>query len=52
LDGNHFKFTTFPIIATTKTNIRRSVDYWAANGENGDTTFFCNVQTTKTIGTN
>jgi len=57
LDGDHWKSTTFSTFTTsfaivTIANIRRSIGYWIADEETGNITSFCNVQTTKSIGTN
>jgi len=59
LDGDQWKFTTFPtfttsfVIATTTTiDTRRVTGYWTLDGESGNTTFFCIVETVRTTGTN
>jgi hypothetical protein len=60
LDGNHYKSTTFStfitsfVVATTTITIeiRSFASYWIAYEKSGNIAFFCNVQTTKTIGSN
>jgi hypothetical protein len=57
LDGNHWKFITFPAItttfvATTIIDIGRSTSFWIIDEDSGDKTFFCRIQVIRTIGIN